>query len=140
MTLSQIGALYSGMKNICIQCGKGFEGRKGALYDSVACRKKASRISVTLDEVDVTDNVTDKSVTIETKSTFTPNWKRLGFPDKETARMFVLTYLSQRASLITSKGLDEGATFIINGRTVVLTKKGFQEIDSVDFVPSLRKD
>lgn len=117
----------------CLNCGITFSGTKRAKFHSSACKMAYSRKKVIVTK-DVTQRVnSDKSVTenvtVTTEATFNPNWKRLGFPDKETARLFVIHELAEAAKKSTSTlGLDSESTWIINGRTVILTKTGFKEV------------
>lgn len=118
----------------CLNCGIEFLGTKRAKFHSPACKMAYSRRKVTVTE-NVTQRVTEdnsvtENVTIKTEATFTPNWKRLGFTDKETARLHVIATIAEAAKTSPSTlGFDGEATWIINGRTVILKRDGFKEID-----------
>ncbi len=118
----------------CLNCGVEFESkRKDAKYHSDACRLQAHRGEVVLETDSVkriipeTDNET-VSASVKTTATFTPNWKRLGFESKEKARMFVLATLAEESTRLA--GFDSESTWIINGRTVILKKGKFLEVDA----------
>jgi len=117
--------------NVCLNCGKEFSGKKGSKFDSGACRTAYSRKKVSVTEsvtqrVNEDGSVTD-NVTVRTEATFTPNYKKLGLKNKDEALKFALAALYENRHSIISKGIDGTATFIIGGKTKVLTSKGFED-------------
>jgi len=120
---------------ICSQCGKKFQSSVSrSKFCSPACRVKYFRSQkrkgeqVTKIAVKNVKDAKGEKTTVKTSfkpvdKTFTPNWKRLGYKNKEEAVGHVIDCLLKNKKRILDAGVSNEATFTYQGYTIKLKGK-----------------